>query len=279
MGPRAEGLRRPVGPEPSATADPPRFTNFLGMTLVRIEPGPFLMGSTKAQIDTLMTQFPDVKPDWFDDEQPQHPVVITRPFYLTAHPVTVGQFRRFVEVSASKTDGKWQSPGFAQGEDHPVVCVSHDDALEFLAWLNKQEKAQAFRYRLPTEAEWEHACRVGGKGVYGLGDDPAELSRVAWFLNNSDGATHPVGQKEANAIGLYDMLGNVWEWCDDPYDPAFYQSSPTEDPRNTKGVTLRVFRGGSWGFEPWGCRPACRRRLTPASRYYDLGFRVAADRQ
>ena len=115
--------------EPSPKPAPaPRFTNSLGMTMVRIEPGEFLMGSTKAQIDMLLKRFPDAKREWFDDEQPQHPVKITRPFYLAAHQVTVGQFRRFVERSGHKTDDEWRNPGFDQREDHPVVNVSHDDA-------------------------------------------------------------------------------------------------------------------------------------------------------
>jgi formylglycine-generating enzyme required for sulfatase activity len=274
-----EEKSRPARPEPSATTDPPRFTNSLGMTLVRIAPGPFVMGSTRAQIDMLLRLFPDAKRESFDDEQPQHRVMITQPFYLAAHPVTVGQFRRFVKASGYKTDGRWQHPGFAQGEDHPVVNVSHDEALKFLAWLNKQEKGRLRVYRLPTEAEWEYACRAGGKGVYGVGDDPAELNRVAWFSTNSGGATHSVGQKEANAFGLYDMLGNVGEWCDDWLDEAFYQSSPKENPRNTKDAPYRVIRGGSWLVFPGYCRPAYRSGHTPEVQHYDLGFRVAAARQ
>ncbi len=162
-------------------------TNSLGMTMVRIEPGEFLMGSTKAQIDKLVKQFPDTKREWFDDEQPQHPVKITRPFYLAAHQVTVGQFRRFVENSGYKTeaektgegsyawDGKewkldpkknWKNPGFAQGDDHPVVCVSHNDAVAFLGWLNEQENGE--KARLPLADR-------GGVGVCLPGRHPGAL--------------------------------------------------------------------------------------------------------
>ena len=154
------------------------------------------MGSTKAQIDKLVKQFPDLKSEWFDAEQPQHPVKITRPFYLAAHQVTVGQFRRFVEDSGYKTEAEksdqgsygwggkewkldprknWKNPGFAQGDDHPVVCVSHNDAVAFLGWLNEQENEKKRGYRLPTEAEWEYACRAGTGGLYGGDDDPESL--------------------------------------------------------------------------------------------------------
>jgi formylglycine-generating enzyme required for sulfatase activity/tRNA A-37 threonylcarbamoyl transferase component Bud32 len=271
----------PSSPPPAAkptpkAAPPPRFTNSLGMTLVRIEPGEFLMGSTKQQIDMLLKQFPDAKRERIDAEQPQHPVKITRPFYLAAHQVTVGQFRRFIESTGHKTDDKWRKPGFNQGEDHPVVYVSHDNALAFLGWLNQQEKEQTRSYRLPTEAEWEYACRARTGGLYGSSDDPAELDRVAWFSGNSGSAAHPVGQKEANAFGLYDMLGNVWEWCDDWDDPKFYQSSPKEDPRSDKEASFRVVRGGGWGDPQRRCRPAFRYWFTPGNRGSNLGFRVAA---
>jgi formylglycine-generating enzyme required for sulfatase activity len=249
------------------------------MTLVRIEPGTFQMGSTREQIDLLLKQFSGLKREWFDAEQPQHPVRITRPFFLTAHPVTEGQFHRFVEASGRKPARKWQSPGLSQGDDHPVVSVSYTEALAFLAWLNQQENGQGRVYRLPTEAEWEYACRAGGKGVFGRGDDPTELDRVAWSSKNSGGARHPVGQEEGNPFGLYDMQGNVWEWCDDRFDEAYYWSSPKEDPRNTKGARYRMIRGGGWNDVPTNCRPAYRRRGEPEARDDDLGFRVAADRQ
>ncbi len=281
------------------TAPSPRFTNSLGMTMVRIEPGEFLMGSTREQIDRLLKQFPDTTRDWFDDEQPQHPVRITRPYYLAAHQVTVGQFRRFVDGSGYKTEaekaddeGSWRNPGFEQGADHPVTCVSHNDALAFLGWLNEQEKGKKRGYRLPTEAEREYACRAGTGGLYGGSDDPENLVRVAnvadasykkvnpgvTCIRGDDGYayTAPVGSFEPNAWHLYDMIGNVWEWCDDGYDPAYYKSSPREDPHNTAVASHRVIRGGSWFARPGYCRPAIRGRDTPGVRNGNLGFRVAA---
>ncbi len=149
---------------------------------------------------------------------------------------------------------------------------------------------------MPTEAQWEHACRAGTEGLYGGDDDPESLVRIANVADASlqegvsgcdlhSGAmtglsyTAPVGSFEPNAWHLYDMIGNVWEWCDDWYDPKFYQSSPGENPHNTAGASLRVIRGGSWFNGPRRCRPAYRARYTPASRYCDLGFRMAADQE
>ena len=287
------------------TVPAPRFTNTLRMTMVRIEPGEFLMGSTKAQIDKLVKQFPDTNRDLYDDEQPQHRVEITWPFYLAAHQVTVGQFRWFVEGSGYKTeaerDGKggwgwnaaagkyeqdpkytWQNPGFPQTNEHPVVNVSWNDAMAFLGWLNEQDKEKQRGYRLPTEAEWEYACRAGTGGLYGGDDDSESLVRIAnvadasykkvnpsaTCIRGNDGFvyTAPVGSFEPNAWHLYDMIGNVWEWCDDWYDPKFYQSSPRENPHNTAMASSRVFRGGSWNYTPGYGRPAARRRIAPEAR-------------
>jgi formylglycine-generating enzyme len=298
------------------TSPSPQFTNSLGMTMVRIKPGQFLMGSTKAQIDLLVRQFPGMKPKYFDAEQPQHSVKITRPFYLAAHQLTVGQFRRFVESAGYKTEAEstgkggyglvgnewkqdpkinWRNPGFPQGDDHPVVCVSHNDAVAFLGWLNQHEKNRSRGYRLPTEAEWEYACRAGTGALYGESDDPESLVRIAnvadaslkkimpsWTcIASDDGHTYtsPVGSFAPNGWHLYDMIGNVWEWCDDWFDANFYKSSATaqqEDPRNIKEAPTRVFRGGAWSLGPGSCRPADRGRLEPGSRSSYFGFRVAA---
>jgi formylglycine-generating enzyme required for sulfatase activity/serine/threonine protein kinase len=281
------------------TAPSPRFTNSLGMTMVRIEPGEFLMGSTKAQIDTLMMLFPDVGYESVRVEQPQHAVKITRPFYLAAHPVTVGQFRRFVEESGYQTEAEqsaagsydwdgeewtldprknWRSPGFTQEDDHPVVCVSHNDAMAFLGWLNGQKEEQERGYRLPTEAEWEYACRAGTRGLFGADDNPETLVRTA-NVDYASRKTTPVGSFAPNAWQLYDMIGNIWEWCDDWFDEEFYQSSPKENPHNTAQASGRVIRGGGWDYLPRDCRPALRSRDAPALRNGSLGFRLAAVQQ
>jgi formylglycine-generating enzyme required for sulfatase activity len=299
----------------TAVEPPKQIQNTLGMTLVRIELGSFTMGSTRSQIDMVLQQSPNTKRELLDDEQPDHRVTITRPFYLGAHEVTVGQFRRFVEATGYKTEAEasgqgayglvgtelkkdpkitWRDPGFKQGEDHPVVSVSHNDAVAFCAWLNDQEKGSGWTYRLPTEVEWEYACRAGTGGLYGGSDDPETLARIAnvadasakkkypdWTcIQGDDGYvyTAPVGSFAPNAWHLYDMIGNVSEWCDDWYDAAFYQSSPMEDPHNTKQAAVRVIRGGSWFNVPRFARSARWGWLAPEDRSFSLGFRVARGR-
>jgi formylglycine-generating enzyme required for sulfatase activity len=278
-----------------------QIRNALGMTLVRIEPGSFTMGTNDAQFGSLLEPFPGTGRGLFGDEQPAHRVTITRPFYLGAHEVTVGQFRRFVEATGYKTDAEqagsgdnWRNPGFAdfkQGDDYPVLYVSHNDAVKFCEWLNGQETGTGWTYRLPTEAEWEYACRAGTEGLYGGSDDPKSLVRVAnvadvsckkqnllfTCIEGDDGHvyTAPVGSFTPNAWGLYDMLGNVWEWCDDWYDAAFYKSSQPEDPHNTKQATDRVIRGGSWNGIPRFARSAIRYGYAPDEWHSNLGFRVA----
>ncbi len=286
------------------------------MEMVRIEPGEFLMGSTKTQIDMLLKQFPGSEREWFDDEQPQHPVKITRPFNLGAHQVTVGQFRRFVEKTGYKTvaelDGtrsyglvgtewkqdaaiNWRTPGFEQSDDHPVVCVSYHDAMAFVTWLNEQEKSGRQSYRLPTEAEWEYAARAGTGVLYGGSDVSESLVRIgnvadaslkkviasATCIDGNDGFvyTAPVGSFEPNAWQLYDMIGNVWEWCDDWFDPKFYQAAPEENPHNKAKALGRVIRGGGWFISPRYCRPAYRTGSVPDYRGRSVGFRLAEDQE
>ena len=192
-----------ASPQQPALAKPARkLTNSIGMTLVRIEAGSFLMGSTKEQIDQLLRLFPDSKREWFDAEQPQHRVDITRPYLLGIHQVTIGQFRRFVEESRHQTEAEkagkgsfgwdekkgaweldpaknWRNPGFSQTDDHPVVCVSHNDAVAFCDWLSTTEKKEGRTYRLPGEAEWEYACRAGSNALFVISNDPEDLAKIA----------------------------------------------------------------------------------------------------
>jgi formylglycine-generating enzyme required for sulfatase activity len=272
---------KPVSPPPPKP--PKKLTNSIGMTLVRIEPGSFQMGTTKEQIDQLLRLFSERKREWFDNEQPQHPVQITRPFFLGTHPVTQGQYKAIMGSNPSDFKGS---------DDLPVENVSWLDAVNFCNKMSEKDKRTPFYringtdvadvggngYRLPSEAEWEYACRAGSATLFPFGDDVGKLGEHAWYSSNSQSKTHHVGQKSPNAWGLYDMLGNVWEWCADWYDEKYYASSPSVavDPPGPPKASYRVIRGGSWLYFAWGCRPASRDRYEPSFRSCDLGFRVAA---
>jgi formylglycine-generating enzyme required for sulfatase activity len=160
----------------------------------------------------------------------------------------------------------------------PVRGVSWEEAMEFCRKLSSlpEEKAAGRVYRLPTEAEWEYACRAGTTTSWYCGDKPSDLPNVALFREHSEDRVSPVGQKAPNDWGLYDMHGNVWEWCYDWYARDYYTSSPESDPPGPSEATRRVCRGGSWSFEARYCRSAFRGGLPPSNRKPDLGFRVAA---
>ena len=244
-------------PRPTVPAEPPKpITNSIGMKLVLIPAGEFLMGS------------PDSDKDARDDEKPQHRVRITRPFYLGATEVTQGQYRAVTGQSPSHFKGS---------DDLPVEQVSWNDAIAFCDKLSELEKGQlgGASYRLPTEAEWEYACRAGSTTRYSFGDDAARLGEFAWYDGNSGGKTHPVGQKRPNALNLYDMHGNVWEWCQDWYDKDYYGQSPGADPPGPAQAASRVDRGGSWFGNPQLARSAYRLGSDPGDRGNDLGFRAA----
>ena len=178
----------------------------IGLKLVRIEPGSFLMGTTKEQIDQLLRLFPDSKREWFDAEQPQHPVQITRPFFLGTHPVTQGQYKAIMGSNPSHFKGS---------DDLPVENVSWLDAVNFCNKMSEKDKRTPFYringtdvadvggngYRLPTEAEWEYACRAGMAGLFPWGDDIGKHGEHVWFSDNSDSKTHPVGQKSPECLG------------------------------------------------------------------------------
>ncbi len=314
--------------EPKATGGTNQITNSLGMKLTLIPSGEFMMGSKESAAETAAffdktygKIFADPNAftaDACKPEHPQHRVRITRPFYLGTYHVTRGQFRRFVADTGYKTDAEkykndmtwafnpetrdfdikegysWRKVGFEQTDEHPVVCVSWNDAVAFCKWLSRKEGKT---YRLPTEAEWEYACRAGTKTRYYSGDDPETLAKVgniadaalkgkfpkASTIKASDGYvfTSPVGKFKANAFELYDMHGNAWQWCADWYDEEYYAKSPAndpggpvnEDPDNT--LSEHVLRGGCWVFGPTVARSAFRVGGPPELRGYGTGFRVA----
>jgi len=241
--------------------------------LVYIPSGSFMMGSPDGE--------------GRDDEHPQHRVELTRPFLMAATPVTQRQYEAVMENNPSHFKGK------SDGSRRPVEYVSWFDAVRYCNALSAKERFKPVYlikgkgdkqevtelggdgYRLPTEAEWEYSCRAWTGTAYFFGDDAGERSKYAWFGEGSEGSTHPVGEKEANPWGMYDMYGNVWEWCWDWYSGA-YTSDPggtSVDPKGTPEGPYRVIRGGSyWGTASWA-RSAFRYRRWPWSRYWGQGFR------
>jgi formylglycine-generating enzyme required for sulfatase activity len=163
---------------------------------------------------------------------------------------------------------------------HPVETVNWEEAMEFCRKLSAlpAERAARRTYRLPTEAEWEYACRAGTTTRWFCGDDEAGLQEYGWDTKNAGGMTHPVGEKKPNAWGLYDMHGNVWQWCSDWFSLDYYQQSPPSDPLGPTACSSRVLRGGNWDDSPFSCRSAFRLSRGPASRLHGVGFRVVVGR-
>jgi formylglycine-generating enzyme required for sulfatase activity len=193
-----------------------------------------------------------------------HKVTLTKPFELGVYEVTQEQYE---QVMGSK-------PSKFKGPQNPVEQVSWTDAVEFCRMLSElpAEKKAGYVYRLPTEAEWEYACRAGTTTKYSFGDSESELGDYAWYDENSRKTTHPVGGKKPNPWGLYDMYGNVYEWCQDWYGD--YPSGSTTDPTGAASGSFRVLRGGCWNFFSDYCHSAFRFSYAPVIRYYYLGFRV-----
>ncbi len=261
----------PDGKPPERKGPEEDFTNTLGMRFKRLPAGKFLMGSSAEEVGHWLKRVDQEGHKLFlKAEAPQHEVEITRPFYLGVTEVTVEQLRRFIEAEPKHgVDERWRSPGFDQSDEHPAVFVSWQNAVDFCAWLSKKEGKQ---YRLPTEAEWEYACRAGGQGTrYCFGDDDALLGEHAWFAGNARGATKPVGRKKPNAWGLHDMHGNVFEWCSDWHDLNYYLGSPTKDPQGPQKGFDRVKRGGAYCWGPVDARSAYR---SAGGGGCESGFRV-----
>ena len=221
------------------------------LEMVLIAAGEFMMGSPESDGHAR------------GDEKPQHRVRITKPFYLGKYPVTQEQWN---EVMAN-------NPSIADGLQNPVDSVSWEDCQKFCDVLNTKPHPEG-KFKLPTEAQWEYACRAGNTTTYSFGNDESELSAHAWYFENSHRQSHPVGGKMPNAWGLYDMHGNVCEWCQDWYDCGYYAHSSTDDPAGPVTGSERAFRGGSWDLPARMCRSACRSDGDPACHNYLLGMRV-----
>lgn len=277
-----------------------RIAKSVDLELVRIPAGNFWMGSLPGEANRIT-------PDEF-----RHEVEIIRDVFMAKYTVTVRQFREFIRDADYRTEAErdgqggfgynatikgiegpkphytWRSPGWMQGDEHPVVNVTWNDAEAFCKWLSAKEGKS---FRLPTEAEWEYACRAGTSTAYYSGDAVGSLEGMANLADFSfqrqlpgvpnplpwnDGYpfTGPVGQFKPNRFGLHDMHGNVWQWCSDWYDPHYYETSPRQDPQGPIAGVDRVNRGGSFGNPPSVCRSAYRGHSTPQHRHCILGFRV-----
>lgn len=286
--------------------------NSIGMKFRKIPAGSFLMGCEESSSDLEKDGFGWVHVENLAEEAPSHKVIISQTFFMGAHVVTREQFTTFVratgftteaEISGSGGDGyvaskgqnqqrkqfNWKKTGFAQDANHPVVNVSWNDAVAFCAWLS-QEEGQI--YRLPTEAEWEYCCRAGTNSRFFTGNGVRTLQGFANVADDSfqkkyrkidfpcfqfdDGwpFTSPVGWFRPNQFGLFDMLGNVLEWCSDWYGSDYYSKSCLEDPQGPTSGTGRVLRGGGRSFPPFFLRSSCRGFNDPGAARNDTSFRV-----
>jgi formylglycine-generating enzyme required for sulfatase activity len=234
------------------------FTNSLGMKFRLIPAGTFIMGSPETEEDR-------------DYEEDQHEVTISRAFWIGVHEVTQKQYEGVIGTNPSWFQGNNVK---ADSSNHPVEAVLWDHAVEFCKRLSEfpGEKKAGRVYRLPTEAEWEYACRAGTTTAFSFGESPLSLGDFAWYRENSD-QTHLVGEKKPNAWGLYDMHGNVWEWCSDWYGE--YPKRAVTDPIGPNVGSKRVLRGGRYFSVAGDCRSANRYGGGPWDIYSYIGFRVA----
>ncbi len=281
-------------------------TNSVGAKMVLIPPGEFLMGSSDADITLALKIAEETKLDEaavkrIQAESPQHKVVITKPLLMSATEVTIGQFKKFSStgylteaeiaaqavlpvtltptpgqspVAAPKSIETYLNPGYVVTDDSPAAMITWNDAVAYCKWLSDQEKRT---YRLPTEAEWEYACRAGTTTQYLFGDDYAELEKFGWYQKNASGRSHSVGTKLPNPFGLFDIHGNLHEWCQDVYGEKWYGTSPPDDPSGPAIRAPRVNRGGSLNLNASHCRSAARNASTVSTRNNTLGFRFVSD--
>jgi formylglycine-generating enzyme required for sulfatase activity len=220
----------------------------IALDLVLVEASSFIMGDQTGDAE----------------EKPAHRVVITRPFYIGKFEVTQAQWQAVMN----------RNPSRFKAADGPVDSVSWEDCQAFIKQLNARFANSGVTFGLPTEAQWEYACRAASTGRCDGDGEEAGLADYGWFNANAEGHTHPVGQKKPNARGLYDTHGNVWEWCADWYEAGYYWESPTADPAGPSSGSSHVLRGGSWGDDAPYCRSTYRYCLPPWFRVYSYGLRV-----
>ena len=227
--------------------------------MVLIPAGAFTMGS------------PATDEDSDEDERPQHTAAITRPFYMGKYEVTQAQWRAVMGSNPSHAS----FGNYGRGDDYPVYYVSWNDCQTFIGALNGMGQGT---FRLPTEAEWEYACRAGSRTRYYWGDDLSysDIDAYAWqYANNSPAGTKVIGQKLPNDFELFDMSGNVWELCSDLYDSEYYSTYPPADPQGPATGDDRIMRGGGWINPAQYCRSAYRYAYPPDARAYSIGLRLA----
>lgn len=236
-----------------------KFCRNCGKTLAQLQHAPpeTLLGDDGAEMVLIPTgEFMMGLDSGRPEEQPVHRVFLDA-YYIDRHPVTFEQYDRFCDATGRK---KPDEQGWGRGRQ-PVINVDWSDADSYAHWAGK---------RLPTEAEWERAAK-GPKGL----DQPGALNEYAWHVDNSGGRSHPVGTRKPNAYGLFDMLGNVWEWCADWYDEGYYTYLPAHNPKGPAAGLAKVARGGGWFIFPRYARASGRFRSVPGSRDGGLGFRCA----
>ncbi|MFM6631639.1 MAG: SUMF1/EgtB/PvdO family nonheme iron enzyme, partial [Microcystis panniformis] len=243
--PAPAAVKKPVSPTPFTE----KISKAVTLEMVSLPAGEFLMGS------------PDSDPNAASDEKPQHQVKVNS-FAIGKYPVTQAQYQAVMGINPSE---------FKNNPQNPVEQVSWNDALAF---CKKLSQITGKTYRLPTEAEWEYACRAGTTTRFYFGDDANQSGDYAWYKGNSQKTTHPVGQKKPNAWGLHDMIGNVWEWCEDNWHNT-YENAPRDGSTwLIKDNHSQIVRGGSWSYDPNYCRSAYRGLINRRGDSLGFGFRV-----
>jgi sulfatase modifying factor 1 len=245
------------------------ITNTIGMKLNLIPAGTFIMG------------YPEIKKDKAARYGPQHKVTISKPFYMQTTEVTQSQWKAVLLFAGVRGDAGelWKDKDLIkEGVNYPATYVNWNDAVAFCKILSEKEGKT---YRLPTEAEWEYACRAGTKTAWSFGDDAKVLGDYAWFHENTldigEKFAHEVGLKKPNAFGLFDMHGNVREWCHDSYVEDYYKQSPELDPQGPMSGTSRVVRGGTYTGNAYHCCSYTRSTNAVYFRWNFIGFRVVRE--